>query len=83
MNSMNIADSVESTNFVIKPTHTDVLLGRGVGTNRHAGNTNFRHIVSQHVVSSHLVLVRRLLADFDDCNQRTPSLTRIYFVITS
>jgi len=46
---MSIADSVGSTNFVIKPTHTDVLLGRGVGTNRHAGNTKFRHIVSQYV----------------------------------
>ncbi len=52
MNFMSIADSVESTNFVIKPTHTDVLLGRGVGTNRHAGNTNLRRIVSQYVVSS-------------------------------
>jgi len=46
---MNTADSVESSNFVVKPTHTDVLLGRGVGTNRHTGNTNFRHIVSKYV----------------------------------
>ena len=34
-----------------KPTHTDVLLGRGVATNRHPGNENFRAIVSRHVVS--------------------------------
>lgn len=32
-----------------KPTHNDVLLGRGVATNRHPGNENFRAIVSQHV----------------------------------
>jgi len=31
------------------PTHTDVLLGRGVATNRHPGNENFRDIVSKHV----------------------------------
>lgn len=35
-----------------KPTHNDVLLGRGVATNRHPGNENFRAIVSQHVVST-------------------------------
>lgn len=34
-----------------EPTYTDVLLGRGVATNRHPGNENFRQIVSQHVVS--------------------------------
>ena len=34
------------------PTHTDVLLGRGVATNRHPGNENFRAIVGQHVVST-------------------------------
>ncbi|KAK1744371.1 hypothetical protein QTG54_004907 [Skeletonema marinoi] len=32
-----------------KLTHTDVLLGRGVGTNRRAGNIYFREVVSQHV----------------------------------
>ncbi|KAL7435826.1 hypothetical protein ACHAXM_004869 [Skeletonema potamos] len=31
-----------------KPRHTDVLLGRGVSTNRRAGNTYYRAIVSQH-----------------------------------
>lgn len=35
-----------------KPTNNDVLLGRGVATNRHPGNENFRAIVSQHVVST-------------------------------
>lgn len=45
MNMMSINDSY----FVDKPTHTDVLLGRGVGTNRHSGNTNFRDIVSQRI----------------------------------
>lgn len=45
MNMMSINDS----DFVDKPTHTDVLLGRGVGTNRHSGNTNFRDIVSQRI----------------------------------
>ena len=52
MNMMSIGDSVRSVNFVVKPTHNDVLLGRGVGTNRHAGNINFRQLVSQYVVSS-------------------------------
>jgi hypothetical protein len=28
-----------------------VLLGRGVSTNPHPGNVNFRSIVSEHVVS--------------------------------
>jgi len=31
------------------PTYNDILLGRGVATNRHPGNANFRAIVSQHV----------------------------------
>lgn len=34
------------------PTHNDVLLGRGVATNRHPGNENFRSIVNEHVVST-------------------------------
>ncbi len=51
-----IRDIVDSSNdFVHKPTHTDVLLGRrGVGTNRHAGNINFREIVAQWIVSANL-----------------------------
>ena len=54
MNSMNmsIGDSVGSVHFFVKPTQNDVLLGRGVKTNRHEGNINFRHLVSQHVVSN-------------------------------
>eukprot|EP00581_Thalassiosira_minuscula_P013992 CAMPEP_0183716376 /NCGR_PEP_ID=MMETSP0737-20130205/10325_1 /TAXON_ID=385413 /ORGANISM="Thalassiosira miniscula, Strain CCMP1093" /LENGTH=134 /DNA_ID=CAMNT_0025945643 /DNA_START=221 /DNA_END=625 /DNA_ORIENTATION=+ len=31
-----------------KPTQSDVLLGRGIGTNRHPGNIRFRAIVSEH-----------------------------------
>jgi len=31
------------------PNHTDVLLGRGVSTNRHPGNESFRDIVKEHV----------------------------------
>eukprot|EP00579_Thalassiosira_antarctica_P019051 CAMPEP_0201962964 /NCGR_PEP_ID=MMETSP0904-20121228/8980_1 /ASSEMBLY_ACC=CAM_ASM_000553 /TAXON_ID=420261 /ORGANISM="Thalassiosira antarctica, Strain CCMP982" /LENGTH=445 /DNA_ID=CAMNT_0048509473 /DNA_START=113 /DNA_END=1450 /DNA_ORIENTATION=+ len=31
-----------------KPTHMDVLLGRGVATNRHPGNQHYRSIISQH-----------------------------------
>mmetsp|Transcript_7459 Transcript_7459/g.13061 ORF Transcript_7459/g.13061 Transcript_7459/m.13061 type:complete len:375 (-) Transcript_7459:269-1393(-) len=31
-----------------KPTHMDVLLGRGVATNRHPGNRHYRSIISQH-----------------------------------
>jgi len=34
-----------------QPTCNDIMLGRGVATNRHPGNSNFRAIVSQHVVS--------------------------------
>mmetsp|Transcript_12110 Transcript_12110/g.24363 ORF Transcript_12110/g.24363 Transcript_12110/m.24363 type:complete len:264 (-) Transcript_12110:103-894(-) len=53
MNNMSFGDSIGSVNVnrnsVLKPTHTDVLLGRGVGTNRHAGNTNFRQMVSKYV----------------------------------
>ena len=65
MNNMSIETSVGSVNlfnsdFIDKPTHTDVLLGRGVGTNRHAGNTNFRLIVSQFVVSSYLECVSQM-----------------------
>ncbi len=47
-------NTVNSNDFVHKPTHTDVLLGRGVGTNRHAGNINFREIVTQWIVSANL-----------------------------
>jgi hypothetical protein len=36
--------------MIMEPTDTDVLLGRGVSTNRHPGNINFRSVVSQHVV---------------------------------
>ena len=36
---------------ISEPTDTDVLLGRGVSTNRHPGNVNFRGIVGEHVVS--------------------------------
>ena len=39
----------------IVPTHTDVLLGRGVATNRHPGNENFRAIIAQYVVSLHAI----------------------------
>ena len=65
MNNMSIETSVGSVNlfnsdFIDKPTHTDVLLGRGVGTNRHTGNTNFRLIVSQFVVSSYLECVSQM-----------------------
>jgi hypothetical protein len=57
MNNMSIGEVVKSPNvnsdvFVDNPTDTDVLLGRGVGINRHVGNTNFRQMVSQWVVSS-------------------------------
>ncbi|KAL3768550.1 hypothetical protein ACHAWO_011505 [Cyclotella atomus] len=31
------------------PTDNDVLLGRGVSTNRHPGNVSFRNLVGQHV----------------------------------
>ena len=51
-------DTVDSSNdFVHKPTHTDVLLGRGVGTNRHAGNINFREIVAKRIVSANIYLL--------------------------
>lgn len=36
--------------FVSDPTDNDVLLGRGVSTNRHPGNVSFRNLVGQHVV---------------------------------
>eukprot|EP00970_Alexandrium_tamarense_P002778 scaffold389_cov211-Alexandrium_tamarense.AAC.15 len=34
---------------IVTPTHTDVLFGRGVATNRHPGNENFRTIVKDYV----------------------------------
>ena len=53
LNMMSINDErvlhSSSSDFVDEPTDTDVLLGRGVGTNRHSGNTNFRDIVSQRI----------------------------------
>ncbi|KAK1740188.1 hypothetical protein QTG54_009138 [Skeletonema marinoi] len=45
---MSGSSSINS-DCIIKLTHTDVLLGRGVGTNRRAGNTYFREVVNQHV----------------------------------
>ena len=38
-------------NLTDRPNDTDVLLGRGMGINRHPGNENFRAIVSQQAVS--------------------------------
>eukprot|EP01082_Thalassiosira_pseudonana_P002714 g2788.t1 g2788 contig12:802202-803301(-) len=43
------ASSQAEVETIQTPTHTDVLLGRGVATNRHPGNENFRSIVAQHV----------------------------------
>ena len=40
-----------SPNYIDTLRHTDVLLGRGVGTNRRAGNIYFREVVNKHVVS--------------------------------
>jgi hypothetical protein len=42
---------------IVTPTHTDVLFGRGVATNRHPGNENFRTIVKDYVVSLHLFML--------------------------
>jgi len=44
-----MSESSISSDCIDKLTHTDVLLGRGVGTNRRAGNIYFREVVSQHV----------------------------------
>lgn len=54
----NFVRSNQQNLGIDKPTHTDVCLGRGVGTNRHAGNTYFRGIVSQHVVSYEKMMKR-------------------------
>ena len=54
-------------NLTDRPNDTDVLLGRGMGINRHLGNEYFRAIVSQHAVSgiqpspSHATLYDALL----------------------
>lgn len=45
---------VVNSGIVEKPTHTDILFGRGVGTNRHEGNTYFRDVVAKWVVSSYI-----------------------------
>ena len=50
MNMKNIQKIDNNTSIMCE--HTDVLLGRGVGTNRRAGNIYFREVVNQHVVSS-------------------------------
>jgi len=44
-----MGESTISRYYIDTLWHTDVLLGRGVGTNRRAGNVYFREIVSQHV----------------------------------
>mmetsp|Transcript_45161 Transcript_45161/g.94744 ORF Transcript_45161/g.94744 Transcript_45161/m.94744 type:complete len:91 (+) Transcript_45161:139-411(+) len=49
-----------------KPTQSDVLLGRGIGTNRHPGNIRFRAIVSEHAVGKALI--------FDDFKNRSLQL---------
>jgi hypothetical protein len=50
----NVNVDATSDCIIGQPTHTDVLLGRGVSTNRRAGNAYFREIVSHHMVSSWL-----------------------------
>lgn len=42
-------NEAEAMTAAMLPTQTDVLLGRGVATNRHPGNENFRQICRQHV----------------------------------
>jgi hypothetical protein len=50
--SMSMSESSSISSYSIEVlTHTDVLLGRGVGTNRRSGNMYFRKVVNQHVVS--------------------------------
>lgn len=50
MNLGSFNNNILGNNRMIEtPTQTDVLFGRGVATNRHPGNENFRNIISQHV----------------------------------
>jgi len=44
-----MCESSPSSYYIETFRHTDVLLGRGVGINRRAGNVYFREVVSQHV----------------------------------
>ena len=37
---------------IVQPHHNDVLCGRGVTTNRHAGNESFRRLVGLNKVST-------------------------------
>ena len=50
---MNMSEAASvNRSYVDKLSHTDVLLGRGVGINRRPGNIYFRDVVSQEVVSA-------------------------------
>lgn len=52
LSDLKVSKTAAHSDVAIKePTATDVLLGRGVSTNRHPGNINFRSIVASHVVS--------------------------------
>ena len=35
----------------MEPSHTDVMSGRGVSTNKYPGNENFRKIIMEQMVS--------------------------------
>lgn len=47
----NMQHLYPSQELINDPTDNDVLLGRGVATNRHPGNVRFRNFVGEHVVS--------------------------------
>jgi len=51
-NQQSAASNITQLKLANRPNDTDVLLGRGLGINRHPGNANFRATVSQHAVST-------------------------------
>lgn len=69
MNTTMMSESSANRSYIDKPSHNDVLLGRGVGINRRPGNIYFRDVVSQQVEEylesskSHKIKISRRVID--------------------
>mmetsp|Transcript_18656 Transcript_18656/g.27672 ORF Transcript_18656/g.27672 Transcript_18656/m.27672 type:complete len:314 (-) Transcript_18656:985-1926(-) len=72
-NNNNSSTSSWISEAVTRPTHNDVLFGRGGGVNRHVGNIHFRQLVSKY---EHDYRATHRKADKTDISARIVSIIR-------
>ena len=64
-----------------KPSSLDVLLGRGVGVNRHTGNERFRNVVQSKQVSGCIFIfdiVETHLLNYNTCRMNSSTIKDLY-----